>query len=242
MAPDPAPHLDGPEAAFDALIQWGEEYRLLMAKRDPLVKGALLGPLTGHGGITNAQRATGLTRQTLYRARDREEIPVLDQDHNDDLDWDEYADYLDTLADDIDASLARIPRPQGTGRTFTSDDLRAGLLRKVAERVRATEWTDLGYWALTMELRQQAADSTRPTAVLQEDWRETDDSRTQRETLAQVLGEVADQITRYRTEGPSAAGFLDPDTLTRARSDRRPPSSRAMAQPDGDGPDREADR
>lgn len=237
MTTDPAPRFTGPDAAFDALADWGRKYRRLMAERDPLVRGALVGPLAGHGYITASRRATRLTRQTLTRIRSREEIPVLAEDHSLEVDWDEYADYLDALAEGIEVSLARIAGPQtGEHREFTADDLRARVLRDLAARVRDTEWTDLGYWALTVSMREEAADRADPTAVLQEDSQESQEGPALRSAQARALSEVADQITRYRIEGPAAVVHLDADTLARARA-HLPMSARQLAESGGPGPE-----
>lgn len=210
---DPAPHFPDPDAALDALVEWGVESRLVAARRDPLLVGALAA-LTNYGAITQVQRATGLTRQTIYRLGG-EPGPQLEQDHTDDIDWDEYADYLDTVATEIEESLARI-RPAGVAPSYTADDQRAALLRGMAEQIRDTERTDAGYWALTVELRERAITWKRPTVTLEGSARRSGDGLDA--AGAQVFQDVADQITRYRTEGAAAVSHLNADTLIRSRA------------------------
>ncbi|MFH8257844.1 hypothetical protein [Streptomyces roseolus] len=220
MSHDPAPQLKGPEDAFERLAEWKQEYERLMLRRDPLVIAALRGPLAGHGGTRHAERASSLTAQTLRRVKAREDIPVLPHDYVDEVDWDEYADYLEIMGTSLRRQLAELPAP-ASGRPFTADDLRASRLIDLAERLRDTERTDFALWQLTLELRHAAQDRT---AVLQEEWTETADAAAMRNARAQLLTEVADQITAFRTEGPAAVGRLDPGILARARAELAPPA------------------
>ncbi|MEV5203209.1 hypothetical protein [Streptomyces sp. NPDC053720] len=214
MSTDPAPHLLGPDDAMDKLAEWGEAYALLMAQRDPLVLAALDGPLSGHGGIARAERASALTPQTLRRIKSREDIPLLAADRTDAVDWDEYADYLEALGTDLREQLAALPAPAG-GRPFTTDDFRAELLLHLAGQVRDAERTDHGFWLLTLTLRHTAQVTP---SVLQEDWNESADSAAHRAVRAELLTEVADQITAYRVKGPAAADRLDVTALARVRA------------------------
>ncbi|MFF8619253.1 hypothetical protein [Streptomyces sp. NPDC015350] len=214
MTNDPAPRFLSPDDAFDRLAEWRRQYELLMDQRDPLVMAALSGPLAGHGGTSKAERASGLTAQTLRRIRTREDIPVLDGTHFDEVDWDEYADYLETLGTAIRHQLETLPAP-AAGRAFTADDQRAALLLDLAQRLRDTELTDFAHWQLTVQLRHEAQART---TVLQEEWTASADQTTLQAARAQVLEEVADQITAYRTDGPAAITRLDADVLARARS------------------------
>ncbi|MFD4397284.1 hypothetical protein [Kitasatospora sp. NPDC058478] len=226
MLPDPAPYLVGPDDAFDHLSEWRRQYDLLMSQRDPLVKAALCGPLSEHGGVVQAERATGLTAQTLRRIRNRDDIPLLAVDHVDDVDWDEYADYLETLGTTLRRQLSALPAPTA-GRAFTTDDLRADLLIRLAHRLREAEPTDAAHWQLTVQLRHEALAGT---SVLQEEWSESADGMAQQAEQARVLNEVADQISAFRTDGPAALARLDADVLARARAEYAPPSSARFAQ------------
>ncbi|MEU5186983.1 hypothetical protein AB0G83_07485 [Streptomyces klenkii] len=189
-----------------------------MSQRDPLVKAALSGPLAEHGGATQAERASGLTAQTLRRVKNRDDIPLLAVDHFDDVDWDEYADYLETLGATLRQQLAELPA-SASGRTFTADDLRADLLIRLAQRLREADLTDATYWRLTVQLRHEALAGT---PVLQEGWNEPADGMTLRAERTRVLDEVADQISAFRTEGPAALARLDAGVLARARAKQRP--------------------
>ncbi|GGX54459.1 hypothetical protein [Streptomyces noursei] len=229
MTSDPAPRLLNPDDAFDRLAEWRRQYDLLMSQRDPLVKAGLSGPLSGHGGVRQAERASRLTAQTLRRIKDRDDIPLLAADHFDDVDWDEYADYLETLGTTIRRQLAALPAP-ADGRAFTADDLRADLLVHLAQRLRDTELTDAAHWQLTVQLRHEAQADT---PVPQEEWSESTDELPLRAARARILGEVADQITAFRTEGPTAAARLDADVLARARAQLAPPSNSRHAQQGG---------
>ncbi|MFD4394632.1 hypothetical protein [Kitasatospora sp. NPDC058478] len=226
MTTDPAPRLADPEDAFDRLVEWRRQYDLLMSQRDPLVKAAVCGPLSGHGGVTQAERASGITAQTLRRIKSRDDIPLLAADHFDGVDWDEYADYLEELGSSIRRQLAALPAPED-GRAFTADDLRADLLTRLAHRLRDTELTDAAHWQLTVQLRHEAAAG--PT-VLQEDWGESAGESALQAEWARVLDEVADQITAFRTEGPAALARLDAELLDRTRAEHAPPSTAYLSQ------------
>ncbi|MET9206760.1 hypothetical protein ABZW38_16620 [Streptomyces bacillaris] len=213
QARDPAPFLTDTDTdtALDRLTEWGEQYALLMARRDPLVKAALTRPLSGHGDLRRVESATGLTPQTLRRLK-AGDTPLLEHDSSAEVDWDTYADYLETMGTVIREKLDALPGE----RVFTMDDLRSQLLIRIADQIRTTEISDVGLWGLTMELRQEAARETRagnPEA-------------------AGVRTEAADQITRFRTEGLAAWGHLDPAVLDRARTELGPPpASRLLAEP-----------
>ncbi|MEW1552208.1 hypothetical protein [Streptomyces tsukubensis] len=207
MTTDPAPRLHDPDEAFDRLAEWRDEYERLMARRDPLVRAALSGPLAGHGGVRKTERASGLTAQTLRRIMARDDIPAPPPDGlADDVDWDSYADHLETLGAALRERLAALPVPAG-GRVFTADDLLAQLLLDLAQRVRDTELSDHGYWRLTVELRHEAA-ATGP-AVPEDGWTEPAGPAADRAVRARLCRRVADQITAYRTEGPVAARHLE---------------------------------
>lgn len=225
---DPGPHFSSPHEALDALTSWGEASRLLAAKRDGLL-AAGLAAMTDYGNVSNAATAMGLTRQTVYRIKDSKPA-TLTKSQADAVDWDEYADYLDQAADDIRESLARIARPAGAERPYTADDQRAELLTQLAQAIRDTDITDVGYWALTVELRERAANWARPAIVLESDAREG--STALRSAGARDITEVADQITRFRVEGQEAVSHLDPETLARART-RAPESWAGHGHPDG---------
>lgn len=211
-AQDPAPVLADADTALDRLAEWGEEYALLMARRDPLVRAALTGPLSGHGDVRRAERATRLTPQTLRRLK-AGAIPLLERDFSAEVDWDAYADYLETMGRVIREQLDALPSTSPGPRAFTVDDLRSELLIRIADRIRDTEISDVGLWGLTMELRQEAARDQGPEA-------------------AGVRRDVADQITRFRTEGPAAWDHLDPAVLDRARTELgSPPAARLLAEP-----------
>ncbi|MFI6277968.1 hypothetical protein [Streptomyces sp. NPDC050988] len=219
----PAPVFTGPDEALDRLTEWGRESRSLARRRDPLVRAALTGPLAHHGGLQKGLEATGLTAQTLRRIKGRNDIPVLAKDTSAEVDWDGYADYLATEAAEIREALSRMP--SAAARTPTAYELRAGLLEDLAERVRNTEISDVGYWGLTMELRNDAQDAENPVIVLQDDWRETPESTHVRAQYARILHEVADQITRFRTVGEVGFEHLDPAVLARARAELAPSAS-----------------
>lgn len=231
MTTDPAPHLT-PHDAYERLADWRRQMALLMAKRDPLVRAAV----TGRLGVPQSARASGLTPQTVRRLGGRDDIPLLGADHHSGgVDWDEYADYLETLGAAIRDQLATIPAPPG-GRTHTTDDLRAELLIRLADRLRDTELSDAAHWALTVELRQEAEEDP-ALAVRQEQWTESADSAAFRAERVRTLTEVADQITAYRTEGPDAIARLDAAVLARARSELAPPpSTAALGSEVDDGP------
>ncbi|MEU8543169.1 hypothetical protein AB0C52_24830 [Streptomyces sp. NPDC048717] len=96
--------------------------------------------------------------------------------------------------------LKALPAP-ASGLAFTADGQCAALL------------TDFAHWHLTTQLRQEAqADTT----VLQEDWTPSADQTALRAARTQVLDEVADQISTYRTDGPAATSRLDADVLALA--------------------------
>lgn len=142
-----------------------------------------------------------LTPQTLRNIiKKREGVSVLRVDHADDVDWDECAHYLETLAADLRERLSALPQTAGW-RPFTADDLRAGLLPHLAEQVRDAERSDYGYWLLTLELRHEAQATT---PVLQDGWTESGEAAAHRTVRAELLGEVADQLTAYRTMGSAA--------------------------------------
>ncbi|MFE3558352.1 hypothetical protein ACFXKW_26350 [Streptomyces sp. NPDC059193] len=223
---DPAPILDGPEDALDRLTEWGRERRSLARRRDPLVQAALQGPLAAHGGLLRTEEATALTAQTLRRIKDRAGVTVLARDTSAEVDWDGYADYLAAESAMIREALDTLPssgsrrEPAAGGlRVPTLDDLRARLLQHLSERVRETEISDYGYWSLTMELRGDAEDAQIPTLVLQEDSQGGPVSTESRAQHAQILHEVADQITAFRREGEAAFDHLNPAVLERARAD-----------------------
>ncbi|MFE6500788.1 hypothetical protein [Kitasatospora sp. NPDC057738] len=228
MTTDPAPHLTDPDDAFERLDDWRRHYDLLMSQRDPLVRAALCGPLSGHGGITQAGRASDLTAQTLRRIKDRTDIPLLADVHFDDVDWDEYADYLEALGTITRNRLAQLPAPT-TGRPFTADDLRAALLIRLAQRLRETEPTDAAFWQLTMQLRHEALAGTR---VVNDGWTESVHEASSRAEEARVLNEVADQISAFRTDGPAASALLDTEVFDRVRAELAPsPSAHLARQP-----------
>ncbi|MET9097136.1 hypothetical protein ABZX72_34230 [Streptomyces cyaneofuscatus] len=210
---DPAPFLTDADGALDRLAEWGAQYALLMARRDPLVKAALVGPLAEHGGVRRAEHATGLTPQTLRRLK-AGGAPLLERDLSSEVDWDAYADYLETMGNVIREKLDALP---STGpRAFTADDLRAELLLRIADQMRDTEISDVGLWGLTKELRQEAA-------------REGGSGGAE---AAGVRTAVADQITRFRTEGTAAWGHLDAAVLERAHAELGPPpAARLLAEP-----------
>lgn len=226
MPTDPAPRLVGPDDAFDRLVEWRRQLDLLMSQRDPLVKAALSGPLSEHGGVVQVERASRLTSQTLRKIKSRDDIPLLAADHFDDIDWDGYADYLETLGTALRHQLAALPAP-ADGRRFTTDDLRAAVLLDLARRLREVELTDAAYWQLTVELRHEAL---AVTPVVQEEWSESADGTALRAERARVLNEVADQITAFRTEGPAAVARLDADVLARARAELAPSYTAHLAQ------------
>lgn len=237
---DPAPILTGPDDALDRLAEWGRESRSLAQRRDPLIKAALAGPLAHHGGLQKGLEVTGLTAQTLRRIKGRDDIPVLAKDTSAEVDWDGYADYLATEAAEIREALSRMP--SAAARTPTAYELRAGLLEDLAERVRNTEISDVGYWALTLELRNEAQDAENPVIVLQDDWRETPESTHERAQYARILHEVADQITRFRTDGEAGFEHLDPAVLARARAELAPaPASQLVGEEDAKQPLHPAD-
>ncbi|MFE9845802.1 hypothetical protein [Streptomyces goshikiensis] len=218
MTTDPAPHLLGPEDAFERLAEWQRRHELLMLQRDPLVVAALTGPLSAHGGVRQAERASGLTAQTLRRIKASEGVPILPRARFDEVDWDEYADYLETMGNSIRTALAELPAPEG-GRDFTADDLRAVILADLAERLRSTELTDFAMWQLTIELRHEAQDQA---AALPEKWVEPAATTATSAVRAQLLSEVADQISAFREMGPAAADRLHAGILARARGDLAP--------------------
>ncbi|MFG2564643.1 hypothetical protein ACGFR6_04295 [Streptomyces sp. NPDC048567] len=195
-----------------------------MSERDPLVLAALSGPLRDHGGKRQAEQASSLTAQTLRRIMSRDDIPLLAVDHFDTVDWDEYADYLETLGTAIRRQLAGLPGA-AEGRAFTADDMRAETLLDLARRVRETELTDLAYWRLTLRLRHEAeggpgsefAGAQAANAATRAEW-------------ARTLTEVADQITAFRTHGPGALDRLDADMLARTRTEGA--VARACAEPE----------
>ncbi|MEV8606159.1 hypothetical protein AB0465_40565 [Streptomyces griseoviridis] len=210
---DPAPFLADRVTALHRLLEWKQQYQLLMARRDPLVKAALTRALSKHGDVSQAERATGLTSQTLRRLK-ASDIPLLERDRSRDVNWGAYADYLETMGKVIREKLDALP---STGsRTSTVDDLRSELLIRIADRIRDTEISDVGLWGLTTELRQEAAGEGEGRST------ETTGVRTA----------VADQITRFRTEGPAAWNQLDAAVLDRAHAELSPPpSDRLLAEP-----------
>lgn len=209
---DPAPRFEGPIAAMEALIEWGIAYRKLMAKRDFLIRGALAEHLTR--GATRDQRATritptrivraaGVTRPVITRGNNRQEIPRLDQDRCTEVDWDGYADHLDTRAAAIQSAPEKCSPPHEGSRSLTAGGVKARLLRNLAERLRGTDLTDAAFWELTIELRQEIAECARAAPGFREDWREPESERSLRRNRAELCREVADQITQYRINGPT---------------------------------------
>ncbi|MFD8118629.1 hypothetical protein [Streptomyces microflavus] len=212
---DPAPVLTDTDNALDHLTEWGAQYALLMARRDPLVKAALTGPLSGHGDVRRAERATGLTPQTLRRLK-AGDAPLLEHDHSAEVDWDAYADYLETMGRVIREKLDTLPSTSSAPRAFTVDDLRSELLIRIADRMRDTEISDVGLWGLAMELRQEAARESRGGSGEE----------------AGVRTVVADQIARFRTEGTAAWDHLDAAVLDRAHAELSPPpATRLLPEP-----------
>ncbi|MFE6272224.1 hypothetical protein ACFVQ9_25925 [Streptomyces goshikiensis] len=228
---DPAPLFTGPDDALDHLVEWGRQSRRLARRRDPLVRAALQGPLAHHGGLQKGMKATGLTAQTMRNIKAAADVAVLAEDTSADVDWDGYADYLATEAAMIREALSAMP--SRSPRTPTLDDLRASLVDDLAERVRNTDISDVGYWALTLELRDDAQDAENPVLVLQDDTQEIPDSAAARSQQARILNEVADQITRFRTEGEDAFNHLDPAVLARARAELAPPPSTHLLDDEG---------
>ncbi len=53
------PLLPDTETALECLAEWGRQYELPMARREPLIRAALAGPLSGRGDLRRAERATG---------------------------------------------------------------------------------------------------------------------------------------------------------------------------------------
>lgn len=234
MTSDPAPAFTDPDEAMDHLAEWGRQYKLLMARRAPLVKAALTGPLSAHGHLRQAEDATGLTAQTLRRLK-LHEVPLAGHDHSSDVDWDAYADYLETLGTVIQEQLDALPSGQSGRRAYTTDDLRARLLARLADRLRETEISDVGLWGLTVELRQEASEVTvfYRGAGSQSDACGGDESRAER---MRVYTEVADQITAYRLDGPAASHRLDAAVLARAHADLAPPPADQLIRPHGRTP------
>jgi hypothetical protein len=212
---DPAVHFELPEDAFDALSAWGRDRAALDDRRDPLVLGALR-VLPERGADTIVQRTTGISRSTIARIEAAGRgTPAVTKAHFPDLLL--YAGVLRVRADRAQAQA------NGLGPQDREEQMRlllvsAALLR-VAQRVEDTPPQDLDMQQVAAEFRRDAADvRSGDTDTYDGPIRPTPEQLAQSRAVADVLDEVAEQITRFRLRGDAAFDGIDPELVEAARA------------------------
>lgn len=228
---DPAVYFELPEDAYDALLDWGRDRAALDDRRDPLVLGALR-VLPEWGADTAIQRATGISRSTTARIEAAGQgTPAVTEAHFPDLLL--YGGVLRVRADRVQAQANSLGPQDGEEQTRLL--LLSAALLQAAQRVEDTSPQDLDMQRLAAEFRRDAADArSGVTDTYNGPIRSTPEQLAQSRAVADVLDEVAEQITRFRLRGDEAFDGIAPELVEAARARSTQEIGASMAELFGD--------